>query len=620
MKRGSMTLVMTVLLGLWPADPVRAEIPAPNRRHAIAKIGEPATPPEFKHFDWVNPTAPKGGTLRLSGIGAFDSLNQHTIQGVSAPAISLIDATLMAPSPDEPAAAYGLVAEWMAYPDDFSYATFGLRASARFSDGTPITPEDVVFSLEEQKRASPAVAIYYRDITHVEKTGEREVTFRFARQGSRDLPYIVGLLTILPRHWWQGQDANGTPRDLTKSTLEPPIGAGPYRIKSVDRGRAIAYERIADWWGTDLPVNVGQYNFGELHVTMYRDDIPEFEALKTGDIDLKEEGSSKKWATGYVFPAVRDGLVKRVELETKTVASLQGFVINLRRPKFTDARVRQAISLAYDFESANKSLFYGLYKRLDSTFENSELAARGLPTGRELALLEALRDKIPPEVFTAPFTSPRAATTDDVRRNLREAGRLLDEAGWKVVNGVRRNARTGETLTIEFLNYDTQFDRIVLPFKQNLARIGVDLSIRINDATQYENRLKVYDFDMISDFHSQSHAPGTEQRERWGSDAASKPGTSNRIGIANPAVDALIEEVVFARTREDLVAAARALDRVLLWNHTMVLQWYNPHTWIAYWDKFGRPSRHPAQDPSVVTTWWWDEAAAAKLGALHAKR
>lgn len=620
MKLGSSTLVIAVLLGVMLVDPVLAQTSTLQRRHAIAKIGDPATPPDFTSFSWVNATAPKGGAIRLSGIGAFDSLNPHTIQGVAAPAISLIDATLMAPSPDEPAAAYGLVAEWIAYPDDFTSATFGLRASARFADGSPITPEDVVFSLEEQKRASPAVAIYYRDVTSVEKTGEREVTFRFARAGSRDLPYIVGLLAILPRHWWQGKDANGTPRDLAKSTLEVPIGAGPYRIRSVDRGRAITYERIANWWGAELPVNVGQYNFDALHVTMYRDDIPEFEALKTGDIDIKEEGSSKKWATGYVFPAVRDGLVKRLELETKTVASLQGFAFNLRRPKFTDARVRRAIGLAYDFESANKSLFYGLYKRLDSTFENSELAARGLPTGRELTLLESLRDKVPPEVFTTPYTSPRADTADDLRRNLREAGRLLDEAGWKIVNGVRRHERTGEPLAIEFLNYDTQFDRIVLPFKQNLARIGVDLSIRINDATQYENRLKVYDFDMISEFVTQSHAPGTEQRERWGSEAAAKPGTSNRIGVANPAVDALIEEVVYARTRDDLVAAARALDRVLLWHHYMVLQWYNPITWIAYWDKFGRPARHPSQDPSILTTWWWDEAAATNLGALHVKR
>ena len=620
MSRSSTTLAVMAFLVLALASPAHAEASALQRRHAMAKIGAPATPADFKHFSWVTPMAPKGGVIRLSGTGAFDSLNQHSIQGVVAPAVSLIDATLMTPSPDEPATAYGLIAEWVAYPDDFSFATFGLRAEARFADGSPITPEDIVYSLDEQKRASPAVAIYYRDVTAVEITGQREVTFRFARTGSRDLPYIVGLLTIIPRHWWQGKDLGGVARDLAKSTLEPPIGAGPYRIKTVDRGRSISYERIADWWGKDLPVNVGQYNFGELHVTMYRDDVPEFEALKTGDIDLKEEGSSKKWATGYVFPAVREGLVKRLELRTQTVASLQGFAFNLRRPKFTDPRVRHAIALAYDFESANKSLFYGLYKRLDSYFDNSQLAARGLPTGRELELLEPLRDKVPADVFTTPFTSPQAVTANDLRRNLREAGRLLDAAGWKVVNGIRRHERTGEALSIEFLNYDTQFDRIVLPFKHNLARIGIELTIRINDATQYENRLKVYDFDMISDFFPQSHAPGTEQRERWGSEAASKPATSNRIGIANPAVDALIEEVVFARSPEDLIAATRALDRVLLWNHYMVLQWHNPTSWIAYWDKFGRPDRHPSQDPSVLTTWWWDQAAAAKLGATHAKR
>ena len=592
----------------------------PARRHCIAKIGECAMPAGFRHFDWVNPSAPKGGALRLSSVGAFETLNQHSFQGTSAPGVGWIDATLMTASPDEPATAYALVAEWVSWPDDLGSASFGLRREARFSDGRPVTPEDVVFSLDEQKRAHPAVAVLYRDVVRAEQTGEREVTFHFARKGSRDLIYITGLVTVLPRHWWTGRTAAGEPRDLAKSTLEPPVGAGPYRIKAVDRGRSITYERVRDWWGRDLPVNVGQYNFDELSYAMFRDDTPDFEALKSGDIDFREETSSKKWATGYDFPAALQGRLRKQEFELKPVAALQGFAFNIRRDKLSDPRVRRAIGLAYDFETANRSLFFGLFKRLDSWFDNSPLAARGLPAGRELELLERLRDKVPQEVFSAEHRSPRAGSAEALRANLREAGRLLDEAGWKVVDGQRRHERTGEPLTIEFLNYETSFDRIVLPFKQNLARIGVDLSIRIIDAAQYENRLKSYDFEMITEGYAQSHVPGSDLRERIGSEAASKPATANRIGIRNAAVDALVEEIVYARSREDLVAATRALDRVLVWNHYMVLQWYNPNAWLAWWDKLGRPARHPSQEVGALYTWWYDPAAAARLGNAHGKK
>lgn len=592
---------------------------ADERRHAIAKIGEPATPPGFRHFGWVDPSAPKGGALRLSAVGSFDTLNTFSFQGSKPPGLTLIDATLMAPSPDEPATAYGLVAEWISWPADLSSVTFGLRREARFADGRPITPEDVVFSLDEQKRASPAVAIYYRDVVRAERTGEREVTFRFARKGSRDLPYITSLLTIVPRHYWTATGADGEPRDMAKSTLAPPVGAGPYRIASVDRGRSIVYERIADWWGRDLPVNVGQYNFDRLGWTMFRDDGPEFEALKAGDVDLREETFSKKWATGYDIAAVREKQLRKAEFELGTVAQLQGFAMNLRRPKFADPRMRRAVALAYEFEAANKSLFYGLYQRLDSWFENSPLAARGLPGARELALLERLRGKVPAEVFTTEYRSPRAATADELRNNLKEASRLLDAAGWHLVGSTRRNARTGEPLTIEFLNYDTSYDRIVLPFQHNLARLGVDLRIRIIDAAQYENRLKTYDFEMIVDGFTPSHVPGSELRERLGSEAAGRNATSNRIGIRDEAVDALVQEIIDARSKDDLVAAARALDRVLVWNHYMVLQWHNPNTWLAWWDKLGRPQRYPSQDVSAYTTWWWDAAAAARLGSPNGK-
>ena len=603
-------------LALTASGELSAE-PAALRRHAMAKLGAPAFAADFKHFDWVDPAALKGGLLRVAGIGSFDNLNPNTIKGVAAPGLVLIDASLFAPSLDEPATAYALIAEWVSYPEDYASATFGLRAEARFNDGSPVTAEDVIFSFEEQKRASPSVAIYYRDVTAAEKTGERQVTFRFAKAGNRDLPYLVGLLGIIPKHYWAAKTAAGEPRDLAETTLEPPLGAGPYRIKAVDAGRSITYERAKTWWAKDLAVNAGQYNFDEIRYTMYRDDVPMFEAVKSGEIDLHEENSSKRWATGYDIPAVRAGRLKKIVLDKKTVADLQGFVLNLRRAKFADPRVRRAFALAYDFESANASLFYGLYKRINSVFDNSELGHQGVPTGRELAILEKHRDAVPPEVFTTPYKAPASANADEFRRNLREAARLLAEAGWVLDKGQLRNSKTAEALTAEFLSYDTQFDRIVLPYKQNLEKLGIRLDIRIVDATTYENRVKTYDFDMITDANGMSHSPGNELREIFGTTAASKDASRNRAGIQNPAVDAIIEDVIYARDRPELMAATRALDRVLLWNHYLVPQWFNPSSWFAYWDKFGRPAKHPSQDPSPLTTWWIDPAVAAKLEAPH---
>lgn len=610
----SLALLLSALLALALATAgARAQSDAGRRRHALAKLGAPKFGADFRSFDWVAPEAPKGGTLNLSATGSFDNLNAFTIKGVAAPGLGLLDATLFAPSLDEPATAYAYVAEWADVADDFSRVTFGLRAGARFNDGTPITPEDVVFSFTAQVRASPSIAIYYRNVLRAEKTGPRAVTFVFEKAGNRDLPYSVALLSILPRHYWQ---ANG--RDLAATTLTAPLGAGPYRIEALDAGRSITYARVRDWWAKDLPVNVGQYNFDRVHYTLYRDDLPEFEALKSGDVDVTEENSSKRWATGYDIAAVREGKLKKLVLAKGTVAQLQGFVLNTRRKRFSDPRVRRAFALAYDFESANKNLFFGLYTRIDSIFDNSELAHRGVPTGRELALLEPHRAVLPPEVFTTPYRSPVNARADQIRANLREASRLLDAAGWKVRDGVRRHESTGDVLAVEFLNYDTGFDRIVLPYKQSLERIGIRLDMRIVDPSQYEARLKVFDFDMIADVYQLGHAPGNELREMFGSEAAGKEASRNRIGIRSAVVDALIENVIYARDRADLVAATRALDRVILWGHYIVPQWYNPTSWIAHWDHLGRPAKHPSQDPGIATTWWQARPrsahAAAKAG------
>ena len=613
--------VVLALLCVQPGShpPAAAQAPDAPRRHAIAKIGEPQVAASYRHFDWVNPKAPKGGTITLSTIGNFDNLNPYTFKGYPAPAISLIDATLMAPSLDEPATSYGYIAEWISVPADRSSATFGIRATARFNDGRPITPEDVVFSFEEQKKAHPAIALNYKDIVTAEKTGEREVTFRFSRSGSRELPYLASLVSVIPKHYWTAPDAKGEPRDLTRTTLEPPLGAGPYRVKSMEPGRSIIFERVADWWGRDLPVNIGQYNFDDIRYIGYRDDVPEFEAIKAGEIDLREENSSRKWAKEYDFPAIRDGLVKKLPITIKTVAQLQGFVLNVRRARFTDPRVRRAFALAYDFESANRTLFYAQYSRINSLFENSELAAVGLPEGRELALLEKLRDKVPPEVFTTLYRVPVNGTPGALRQNLREAQRLLTEAGWKVDRGILRHAATGEAMTLEYLADDQQFNRIVLPFKENLERLGIQLEIRVVDAARYHERTKTFDYDMITASYLQSHAPGTEQREYWGTDAADRTASRNFAGVKNPAVDSLIENLIFADTKEEMIAAARALDRVVLWNHYILPQWYNPDVWYAFWDKFGRPARSPALDPSPVTTWWIDTAAEARLGGRRAR-
>lgn len=615
----SAVALVVVLVSALSIVAASAQSPAPSRRHGLAKIGEPQVPAGFTHFDWVNPTAPKGGVVTLSTVGNFDNLNAYTFKGYPAPSLGLLDATLMAPSLDEPATVYGYLAEWISVAADRSSATFGLRPEARFHDGRPITPEDVIYSFEAQKAAHPAIALNYRDIVAAEKTGDREVTFRFSRSGTRELPYLASLISVIPKHYWTGRDAKGEPRDLTRTTLEPPVGSGPYRVKSVEPGRSLAYERVRDWWGQGLPVNVGQYNFDEIRFLAFRDDVPEFEALKAGEVDLREENSSRKWAREYEFPAVADGRLKKLALTTKTVALLQGFVLNIRRSRFADPRVRRAFALAYDFESANKTLFFGQYRRINSLFENSELAATGLPQGRELALLEKLRDQVPPEVFTTPYRAPVSGSPDAVRQNLREAQRLLAEAGWKADGGILKNVRTGEAMTVEYLDLDQQFNRIILPYKQNLEKLGIRLEIRVIDAARYAERLKTFDFDMISTNYTQSQAPGTEQREYWGSDAADRTASRNYAGIKNPAIDSLVETLIFADTKDEMVAAARALDRVVMWNHTIMPQWYNPDVWYAFWDKFGRPARHAALDPSPLTIWWFDAAAAERLGGRRGR-
>lgn len=587
---------------------------AETRHHALSLVGEPRFGPDFKHFDWVNPDAPKGGTVRQWAMGTFDSLNAFSVQGNSASGVGLIYDTLMASSPDEPSAEYGLIAEWVSFPDDFSTATFGLRPEARFHDGTPIKPEDVIFSLEALKKAHPQYNYYYRNVVRAEKTGEREVTFTFDQKGNRELPQIVGQLTVLPKHYWDANNANGTPRDITRSSLEVPLGSGPYRIKSVDPGRSIVFERVKDWWAKDLPVSKGQWNFDEIVVNYYRDLVPAFEAFKIGSIDFWNESSAKNWATSYDFDAVRRGLVKKEQIAIKRVTPMQAFVMNLRRKQFQDVRVRKAFNLAFDFEWMNRNLFYDQYKRTESYFGNSELQATGLPTGRELEILNEIKSEVPPEVFTTEWKNPVSATPEEQRNNLRQAARLFAEAGWTPKGGVLTNA-AGEQLAVEFLLVQPDFERVVLPFKTNLERLGVRVSVRVVDTSQYQRRSDTFDYDIIVDSFPQSNSPGNEQRYFWGSAAADSEGSQNSIGIKNPAIDKLIDKIIYAKDRDELVAATRALDRVLLWSHYVVPNWHTPYDRIAVWDMFGRPEKLPEQSPSFLRVWWVDQAAQQKLNA-----
>jgi microcin C transport system substrate-binding protein len=603
------------LLALHPL--VAAASEAAQKHHALSLVGAPAYGPEFTHFDWANPDAPKGGHVRQMAFGTFDSLNPYSIKGNAVGAVALIYDRLMTSSPDEASTSYGLVAEWVAYPDDFSSATFQLRAGARFHDGQPITPEDVIFSLDALKKANPFYASYYKNVVKAEKVGESQVKFSFDVTGNRELPLIVGQLVVLPKHFWEAKGANGEPRDFSKPTLEVPLGSGPYRVKEVDAGRTITFERVNDWWAKDLPVAKGQWNFDELKFVYFRDFVPAFEAFRAGDLDYWREASAKNWATRYDFDALKKGAVVKEKLPVMEVAPMQAFAFNLRRPQFQDPRVRHAFNLAFNFEWANKNLFYDEYQRVNSYFDNSPLKATGLPEGRELEILDEVRGAVPKEVFTKEWKNPVYAGADaDWRKNMALAAKLLAEAGYTLKDGVLTNA-AGVQLKVEFLNDQPDFERIILPYMGQLQKLGIKATMRTVDTPQYQGRVDKFDFDMIVRSFRQSESPGNEQRNFWGSAAADKEGSANVIGIKNPAVDTLIDKIILAKDRAELVAATRALDRVLLWNHYVVPQWHTPFQRLAMWNYYARPSKLPARDPSFLRVWWWDDAKAKRTAELR---
>ena len=600
-----------------PASAPTAPAPAQNWRHGLSLFGDLKYPAGFKQFDYVNANAPKGGTARQIAIGTFDNFNIVVagIKGSIATSGTLIYESLLSPALDEITGEYGLLAEAVSYPDDFSSATYRLRAEAKWHDGQPITPDDVIFSFGAWQKYSPMMAGYYHHVVKLEKTGDRDVTFTFDGPGNRELPLIVGDLTVMPKHWWEASDKNGKKRDIGATTLEPPLGSAAYRIKEFSAGRSIVYERVKDYWGRAVNVNIGRDNFDELRFEYFRDTTVALEAFKADTVDWHTEASAKNWATAYDFPAVTEKRVLLEKFPITNVGRMQGFAFNIRRSKFADPRLRRAFNYAFDFEEMNKQIFYGQYTRIASYFEGTELASTGLPTGRELELLETVRDKVPAELFTTPYTNPVGGNPESVRNNLREGLRLLKEAGYEIRNQQLVDTKTGQPYTVELLGEDPNSERIYLAYKPSLERLGMTVSVRTVDSAQYENRLRSWDFDIISVVQPESLSPGNEQRSYWGSQAADQPGSFNLIGIKNPAVDAMIDQVIFAKNRADLVAATHALDRVLLWNNYVVPQWTYPYERVAHWDRFSHPDPLPKYGiAGFPTLWWWDADKAAKAG------
>ena len=601
----------------WLATPAHAQDAGPQWRHGLSLFGDLKYPSDFRHFDYVNPKAPKAGAVRLMALGTFDNFNPAMagLKGLFAAAAGTICDTLMAPSLEEVEVFYGLIAEAVSHPPDFASTSFRLRAAARHHDGKPITVEDVIYSFEVYKKYSPFIGAFYRHVVRVEQSGEREVTFTFDAPGNREMPVILGQLRVLPKHWWEGSDASGKKRDIGATTLEPPLGNGAYRIKEFVPGRSVTYERVKHYWARYVNVNIGRDNFDDIRYEYFRDPTIALEAFKADHADWRTETSAKNWATAYDFPAVKEKRVILEEFPQRDRGIMRAFAFNTRSDKFKDAKVRRAFNFAFDFEEMNKQLWFGQYRRINSYFEGTELACSGLPQGEELKILEPLRDKVPPEVFTTPYASPVAGTPENVRANLREGIRLMREAGYELRDHKQTNVRTGEVLSVEILTVTgdpSGAERFVAIYKLALVRLGIDVTMRSVDNIQYENRLRTFDFDVIVASWPQSLSPGNEQRFFWSSQAADTHGSRNLVGIKNPAVDALIERVIFAKSRGELVAATRALDRVLLWNDYVVPLFTYDLVCAARWDRFGRPDPMPKYGGAAFpAVWWWDPERAA---------
>lgn len=586
----------------FPHRSIRAQ--EATRVHAITIHGEPKYGPDFEHFDYVNPEAPKGGTIRYAAVGSFDSFNGFILKGDPGPSSST--ETLLTSSLDEAATEYGLIAASIEVPDDRSWVAFTLRPEARWHDGTPITVDDVLFSFDIlTTKGAPNYRFYYQNVAKAEAIGERTVKFTFSGGNNRELPVIMGQLSILSKHYWEG-------RDFEQPTLEPPLASGPYKVSAFEAGRWIELRRVPDYWGKDLPVNVGQDNWDVIRYDYYRDPTVALEAFKAGNVDLRIESSSRQWATAYDFPARREGRVVMENIPDGTPQGMQGFVYNLRRDIFKDRKVREALAYAYDFEWTNKTLSDGQLTRTRSYWQGSELAATGLPTGAELEILERYRGRIPDEVFTVEYQPPKTDGSGNIRPNLRTAIDILKTAGWEIKDGRLTEAQSGRVMQFEILLGNPQAERATQPFVQNLERLGVRAQMRSVDSTQYVNLLNDFAFDVTIVRFPAPLSPGNEQREYWGSAAADQRGSQNYIGIKDPVIDELIDLIIAAPDRDSLIARTRALDRVLQWGFYLIPEFHVPFFRVAYWNKFSHPESPPKYSLGL-DTWWVDAGKEAAL-------
>ncbi|ARN75857.1 extracellular solute-binding protein [Oceanicoccus sagamiensis] len=571
--------------------------------HGIAMHGEVKYPADFQRFDYTSAQAVKGGTLRRGLQGTFDSLNPFIAKGSSGDKLSLLYDTLTVQSGDEAFSQYGLLAEHIEIPEDRSWVIFHLHKTAKFHDGEAVKASDVVFTFNLlMEQGAPFYRSYYGGVSTVEALSPHQVKFTFKDGVNRELALIIGQLPVLPEHYWSS-------RDFSASSLEFPLGSGPYQIQSADAGRSIVYQRVKDYWAEDLPVNRGINNFDTIQIDYYKDGVVVLEALKAGRFDFRWENISKQWATSYTGPAFDQGLLQKSMIEHDNPSGMQCFLINLRKDKFKDSRVRQALNYAFDYEWSNKNLFYGLYARTNSFFANSELASSGIPEGRELEILEEFRGSVPDSVFTQTYTNPISDGSGNNRGNLRKAAKLLKEAGWVVKDNQLVNAKTGQPFTIEMIIYAPSSERIVNPYAKALKRLGIVMTVKNVEISQYINRMRSFDYDMVTGGMGQSLSPGNEQMEYWHSSSADKQGSRNYAGIQNKAIDKLVELVIAAPSREELVYRTRALDRVLLHNHYVVPQFHSGAHRIAYWDKFGQPDIAPKYDSGYsmgLMTWWVD--------------
>lgn len=568
--------------------------------YCLTLYGECRYKENFKNFDYVNPDAPKAGAVKLAETGTFDNVNYYILKGVKAPGITLIFNSLMVPSQDEPQTMYGLIASSVDVAPDFSSAEFTIRKEAKFHDGSAITPDDVVFTFNTLRdKGDPTYKIMYAPIVKVEKTAENKVKFTFNDSKNRELPLMAASMPILSKAYYSKVD-------FEKTTLEAPLGSGPYKVESVEPGKNITYKRVENYWAKDLPVNKGQYNFDTIRYDMYRDENVTLEALKSGNYDFRREYIARNWATAYDTPAVKDGRIVKREIPDHTPQGMQAFIFNTRLPKFADRRVREAIELTLDYEWVNKTIFYGAYIRNKSFFENTDFESKGVPEGNELALLTPFKDGLPPALFKEAFANPVTDGSGNPRENLLKAQKLLEEAGWTVKDGKRVNAK-GEQLSLEFMLRQPTMERVAAPMRKNMERLGIASSIRMVDDAQYQKRTDEGDFDMVSIWYNRGiFFPGNEQMSYWHSSQADVKGSNNLAGLKNKAVDAALDALIKAKDEDSLKVAGRALDRVLLWEHVVIPNWHSGSYRVAYWDKFGMPETSPKYDMGFQT-WWVKE-------------